>query len=297
MSSDNTPSAGWFPDPAGSDNDRYWDGIGWTDELRPTTTHGEGSGSTPDADAVDIDLGATAFATLAPPASESVRAAGAPPASGIDDLFPPPAPTARLEAPSSAPVRAAPAPYGAPPPAGYPGTAATLPYGAPPRGGPAYGAPSYPGPAYGAAPAPYGAAPVGYGAPAYGGYGAPTGAWRGPIDNRPHVTGPLSAVRTVFGKYAEFDGRASQAEFWYFVLAWVMAYTTLFVAFVLAPLGALLIGGVWLAAIAAFVPTLAVTIRRMRDAGWAWPWIFFGFVPLAGPIMLIIICASPSRHP
>ena len=29
------PSAGWYPDPAGSGDERYWDGTGWSDVTRP----------------------------------------------------------------------------------------------------------------------------------------------------------------------------------------------------------------------------------------------------------------------
>jgi hypothetical protein len=31
------PTAAWYPDPAGSDQLRYWDGAAWTQHLRPTT--------------------------------------------------------------------------------------------------------------------------------------------------------------------------------------------------------------------------------------------------------------------
>lgn len=30
------PAAGWYPDPAGSPQERWWDGRGWSDHLRPT---------------------------------------------------------------------------------------------------------------------------------------------------------------------------------------------------------------------------------------------------------------------
>lgn len=35
MTPHNTP--GWHPDPAGSDQERYWDGTAWTDQLRDAT--------------------------------------------------------------------------------------------------------------------------------------------------------------------------------------------------------------------------------------------------------------------
>ena len=35
MSTTSTPPANWFPDPAGSGQYRYWDGVGWTNHLSP----------------------------------------------------------------------------------------------------------------------------------------------------------------------------------------------------------------------------------------------------------------------
>jgi uncharacterized membrane protein YhaH (DUF805 family) len=65
--------------------------------------------------------------------------------------------------------------------------------------------------------------------------------------------GPIEAIKLCFSKYATFSGRASKSEFWWFYL-----FATLLV---LIPV----IGGVaWLATI---VPFLAVSWRRMHDAG------------------------------
>lgn len=33
------PPAGWYPDPAGSDGDRYWDGIAWSQATRDKVTY------------------------------------------------------------------------------------------------------------------------------------------------------------------------------------------------------------------------------------------------------------------
>lgn len=42
------------------------------------------------------------------------------------------------------------------------------------------------------------------------------------------------------------------------------------------------------------IPSLAVTVRRLRDAGKDWPWIFIFLIPLIGTIWLLILLAKPS---
>ena len=36
MTEPTTPAAGWYPDPAGGDGLRWWTGITWTDDVRPS---------------------------------------------------------------------------------------------------------------------------------------------------------------------------------------------------------------------------------------------------------------------
>lgn len=92
-------------------------------------------------------------------------------------------------------------------------------------------------------------------------------------------------------KFATFSGRASRAEYWWFVvLTVVVTLVATFIDFAmvgmetvnqygLGPLGAL-------ATLGFLVPSLAVTVRRLHDrdkSGW---WIFFNLVPLIGFIYL-----------
>ena len=94
------------------------------------------------------------------------------------------------------------------------------------------------------------------------------------------------AVRACFGKYADFSGRASRSEYWYFYLFFVIAY---FAAGILgnvvnAPAIALL------ASIALFIPLLAVEVRRMHDtnrSGW------FVLVPI---FSLILACTAGDKE-
>jgi uncharacterized membrane protein YhaH (DUF805 family) len=43
------------------------------------------------------------------------------------------------------------------------------------------------------------------------------------------------------------------------------------------------------------VPTLALTIRRLRDADFGWGHVFWILVPIAGIVVLAVLCAQPSK--
>ena len=97
------------------------------------------------------------------------------------------------------------------------------------------------------------------------------------------VTNPLEAVAIAFRKYAEFSGRASRSEFWWFVASFLIVgglAALVDVLFSLYLLGTLL-------------PGLAVTIRRLRDAGHKWQWLFIALVPF-GFVVIAVLASKPS---
>ena len=84
--------------------------------------------------------------------------------------------------------------------------------------------------------------------------------------------GFAESLRTCFGKYAKFDGRASRSEFWYFILFCSVYF---FVAgFLLGFSGvsdAAFDGATLVLLIPIFVPSIAVSARRLHDinqSGW-----------------------------
>ena len=84
--------------------------------------------------------------------------------------------------------------------------------------------------------------------------------------------GFTESLRTCFGKYAKFDGRASRSEFWYFVL---FCFVYMFVAgFLLGLTGASQAGidaAILFLMIPIFIPSIAVAARRLHDinqSGW-----------------------------
>ena len=46
--------------------------------------------------------------------------------------------------------------------------------------------------------------------------------------------------------------------------------------------------------LALIIPSLAIAVRRLRDIGKSWPWIFINFIPLIGTIWYIVLMCTPS---
>ncbi len=96
------------------------------------------------------------------------------------------------------------------------------------------------------------------------------------------------AIKTCFNKYADFTGRASRAEYWWWIL-----FSFLIQA---ACSGSMWLDGI--VTIALLVPTIAVGVRRLHDTGRGGGWWCINFIPLVGQILFIIWCAQPGEfHP
>jgi len=101
----------------------------------------------------------------------------------------------------------------------------------------------------------------------------------------------------VLKKYAKFNGRAHRKEYWMFVLINIV------VAFVLAAIdygmgsmsssGYGLLGSIYTLGI--LVPSIAVSVRRLHDTSRSGMWYLMAFVPVIGPIALLIFLAQESH--
>ena len=104
------------------------------------------------------------------------------------------------------------------------------------------------------------------------------------------------SISTVFHKYADFTGRARRPEFWWFILFSTLVSSALGSLNFATPDGVISIGsslaGAW--SIAVLLPTLAVSVRRLRDAGRSWTQLFWILLPIAGLIVLIVRLCEPS---
>lgn len=106
----------------------------------------------------------------------------------------------------------------------------------------------------------------------------------------------VEAVKSVFGQYATFTGRARRSEYWYFTLFnfLVSLAISLLSALILRGEGSLsFLSGIW--ALATFVPSLAVSIRRLHDTGKSGWYCLISLIPLVGTIILIVFLATDSQ--
>ena len=98
----------------------------------------------------------------------------------------------------------------------------------------------------------------------------------------------VESIKICFSKYADFNGRASRPEFWWWVL---------FVVLVSGATGAVshMLSGLF--SLAVLVPGLAVAARRLHDtdrSGWLQ---LVALIPLIGWILMIYWCVQEPKEP
>jgi uncharacterized membrane protein YhaH (DUF805 family) len=101
----------------------------------------------------------------------------------------------------------------------------------------------------------------------------------------------------------DFSGRSRRQEYWFFHLFNVFAFLAL--VFVGATLDWAVFGGsrrggaafflLALYSIASFIPSLAVTVRRLHDIGKSGWWYWIVFIPIIGGIVLFIFTLLDSE--
>ena len=101
----------------------------------------------------------------------------------------------------------------------------------------------------------------------------------------------IGAYKTFWTKAFDFKGKTNRPDYWWVVLA------SLLVSFFLIILGVVseaLEGLYGLYTLAAIIPNLSISVRRVRDMGKSWQWIFINLIPIVGGIWFLIIVCRPS---
>lgn len=104
----------------------------------------------------------------------------------------------------------------------------------------------------------------------------------------------FEAVAACFSRYAIFRGRASRAEFWWFLLFVVLSTLVLnaLIAAFVSPIvrsWVIVVYGAFL-----FLPMLTVSVRRMHDMGFSGWWQLLHLSGL-GSVILLLWCLLPGQ--
>ena len=115
----------------------------------------------------------------------------------------------------------------------------------------------------------------------------------------------INAYKDFFKGYVDFAGRSTRSEYWWVWLGNMILLIPFYSAYGNALAnsrdeGALIaLGGTviiyMIIGLALFLPGLALTVRRLRDAGFHWALIFIIFVPL-GSFVLLVLLAMPTKE-
>ena len=116
----------------------------------------------------------------------------------------------------------------------------------------------------------------------------------------------INAYKNFFKGYVDFAGRSTRSDYWWVFLGNMILCIPFYLAYGNALAnsrneGALITLGFiaiiyFIFGLALFLPSLALMVRRLRDAGFHWALIFVGFVPFVGSIALLVLLAMPTKE-
>ncbi len=89
------------------------------------------------------------------------------------------------------------------------------------------------------------------------------------------------ALKRGFSNYANFNGRASRSEYWWWALSTIICCIPI--------LG-------WIYGLAILVPSIALGVRRLHDTGRSGWWLLVNLVPFIGGLIILYFMLQPSQE-
>ena len=101
----------------------------------------------------------------------------------------------------------------------------------------------------------------------------------------------IDAYKSFWTRSFDFKGVSNRSDYWLAYLAYLIV-----LIFLAVLSGTSMIFGFlyFVYGIAGIVPNLSMSIRRVRDMGKAWQWIFINLIPIIGGIWFILLLCQPS---
>jgi uncharacterized membrane protein YhaH (DUF805 family) len=128
-----------------------------------------------------------------------------------------------------------------------------------------------------------------------------------PLEMPSYGIGFVDAIKLGFKKYATFSGRASRSEYWWWYLFTFLVYLVLGVPLYVLGIATSRDGGrtpgtlaipliilLTVFALGIIVPSLALTVRRLHDAGYSGLLALLFLIPYVGGLVLLIFALLPS---
>ena len=118
----------------------------------------------------------------------------------------------------------------------------------------------------------------------------------------------IEAYKKFWKGYVDFKGRSTPSDYWFAYSAHVLILFSCYLleAVVermtaetgssdLFTIGLILLLIFFAYGVAMVLPGIAITVRRLRDAGYNWPYIFVPFIPVVGFIIYIVLLCKPTK--
>ena len=111
-------------------------------------------------------------------------------------------------------------------------------------------------------------------------------------------------LNTIKKQYADFNGKATRSEYWYFVLFYIIIAIILSMldTFVVNPMLGMSAseagrGGIlqMVFSLGLIVPSIAIGVRRLHDIGKSAWFMLIGLIPLLGGLVLIYFFVQESK--
>ena len=118
----------------------------------------------------------------------------------------------------------------------------------------------------------------------------------------------IEAYKKFWKGYVDFKGRSTPSDYWFACSAHLLIFFTWYLLLAvfermvaetgssdLFTIGVILLLIFFAYGVAAVLPGIALTVRRLRDAGYNWPYIFISLIPFVGPIIFIVLLCKPTK--
>ena len=118
----------------------------------------------------------------------------------------------------------------------------------------------------------------------------------------------IEAYKKFWKGYVDFKGRSTPSDYWLAYSAHVLIFFASYLLLAvfermaaetgssdLFTIGVILLLIVFAYGVAAVLPGIALTVRRLRDAGYNWPYIIIPLIPFVGIFILIFLLCQPTE--